>query len=139
MMGTEGRWLPSPTPETEHFWNGTRERRLLLQRCKSCEAVYFPPRPFCAECMSREVEIIEASGRATLKSYVLSHRPTIGFETPFSIAIVELEEGPRMLSNVIGCEQSPESLKLGSRLEVVFVQVSDEITLPQFRLSEGRS
>jgi hypothetical protein len=128
-----GRWLPEPTPETQHFWDGTKAGILLLQRCDSCDDTYFPPQPFCAKCASRDVSLVEAGGRAKLMSYVISHRRTPGFEPPFSIAIVELEEGPRMLTNIIGCAQTPEALVLDMALEVVFEAVSDDITLPLFR------
>ena len=133
------RWIPEPTPETQHFWDGTRQGRLLLQRCNGCDKSYFPPRPFCPSCASRDVDVIDASGRAILRSYVLSYRPTPGFEIPFSIAIVELAEGPRMLTNIIDCPQTPEALALDSELEVVFTKVSDEISLPQFRFCGDES
>jgi uncharacterized OB-fold protein len=129
------RPIPTPTPETEHFWNGTQAGELRLQRCSDCAKVYFPPRPFCPGCASRSVEIFAASGRATLYSYVINHRamPESGFEAPYSIAVVELEEGPRMMTNVVDVEQTPEALQLDMALEVVFKEVSDEIALPLFR------
>lgn len=128
-----GRWLPEPTPETRHFWEGTKEGILLLQRCDACGDPYFPPQPFCPKCASRDVSPVQVSGRAKLMSYVISHRRTPGFKTPFSIAIIELEEGPRMLTNIVGCAQTPEALVLDMALEVVFEAVSDAITLPLFR------
>jgi uncharacterized OB-fold protein len=79
------------------------------------------------------VRVFAASGRATLSSYVINHRAAPGFEAPYSIAVVALEEGPRMLSNVVGCPQTPEALVLDMPLEVVFEPVSDEIALPLFR------
>jgi uncharacterized OB-fold protein len=79
------------------------------------------------------VRVFAASGRARLESYVINHRPAPGFEGPYSIAVVALEEGPRMLTNVVGCPQTPESLVLDMSLEVVFEPVSDEIALPLFR------
>ena len=137
-MPVEGeRWLPEPTPETRHFWDGTKAGELRLQRCRVCDEAYFPPRPFCPRCTSRDVAIERASGRANLLSYVISHRPTPGFETPFSIAIVELEEGPRMLTNIVGCEQTPNALVLDMPLVVEFEPISDAITLPRFRPARG--
>jgi uncharacterized OB-fold protein len=133
-LAKPGRFLPSPTPETQHFWDGTREGELRLQRCRSCEQAYFPPRPFCPRCACREVEVFRASGRARLLSYVINeHRPAPGFETPYSIAVVELEEGPRMMTNVVETPQTPEALVLDMPLEVTFEPVSDEISLPLFR------
>ncbi|MFP3905972.1 MAG: Zn-ribbon domain-containing OB-fold protein [Acidimicrobiales bacterium] len=127
------RPLPQPTPETQHFWDGTRAGELRLQRCSDCEHVYFPPRPFCPTCSSRSVEVFAASGRATLYSYVIHHRDAPGFTAPYSIAVVELAEGPRMMTNIIGCDQTPDALDLDMELEVTFEPVSDEVTLPLFR------
>lgn len=127
------RALPQPTPETQHFWDGTQQGELRLQRCRDCASCYFPPRPFCPRCSSRSVEVFAASGRATLYSYVISHRPAPGFDPPYAIAVVELEEGPRMMSNLVDTPQTPEALVLDMRLEVVFERVSDDISLPLFR------
>ena len=74
-----GRPLPVPTPETAHFWEGTRLGELRLQACGDCGHTYFPPRPFCPSCASRKVEVLRASGRGTLHSYVISHLPAPGF------------------------------------------------------------
>jgi uncharacterized OB-fold protein len=131
-MPEGSRPLPEPTPETAHFWEGTREGKLRLQRCDACGHAYFPPRPFCARCAHRKVSIVEASGRATLYSYVIHHRPAPGFEPPYSIAVVELEEGPRMMTNIVNTPQTPEALRLDMPLRVVFQRVSDTITLPLF-------
>lgn len=127
--------IPQASPETEHFWTGCKEGKLLLQRCKDTGKAYFPPRPFSPYTGSREVEVFEASGKAKLFSYVINHRPPKGFEdkTPYAIAVVELEEGPRMMTNITECEQTPEALELDMALEVVFEDISDEISLPKFR------
>lgn len=138
-MASDRRPLPIPTPETEHFWAGTRTGELRLQRCLACNAPYFPPRPFCPGCGSRDVEVFAASGRARLLSYVINERPVPGFEPPYSIAIVELDEGPRMMTNVVGCPQTPEALVLDMPLRVEFTPVSDEITLPLFAPAEAAS
>ncbi len=127
------RALPVPTPETEHFWEGTKAGELRLQRCDECEQVYFPPRPFCSACGSRSVSVFRASGRGLLHSYVINHRPAPGFETPYAIAVVELEEGPRMMTNIVDSPQTPEALILDMPLEVVFTEMDEEISLPQFR------
>jgi uncharacterized OB-fold protein len=127
------RPLPKPTPETRHFWEGTRRHELLLQRCDRCRTVYFPPRPFCPACASREVTVFAASGRATLDSYVINQRPHPAFTAPYAIALVKLEEGPRMMTNIVECEQTPDALVLDMPLEVTFAQQTDEITLPLFR------
>jgi len=122
-----------PTPETRHFWEGTRAGELRLQRCRACAKAYFPPRPFCPRCASRDVEVFRASGRATLASYVIHHRPAPGFEPPYAIALVDLQEGPRMMTNIVGVPQTPEALVLDMPLEVCFERLDDEIALPLFR------
>jgi uncharacterized protein len=133
------RVVPIPTPETKPFWQGTREGELRLQRCDACAHVYFPPRPFCPKCAGRAVSWFAASGRGSLYSYVIHHRPVPGFTPPYSIAVVELEEGPRMMTNIIECPQTPEALQLDMRVEVVFKQLTDEIFLPQFRPVQANS
>lgn len=133
MSETTKRPVPIPTPETAHFWDGTKSGQLLLQRCSSCEQVYFPPRPFCPACSSREVTVEQASGKGSLYSYVISHRPHPAFEGPYSIAVVELDEGPRMMTNIVGCDQTPEALELDMAVEVQFEPITDEITLPLFK------
>ncbi len=138
-MAEPRRPLPRPTPETQHFWDGTRERELRLQRCDACDKVYFPPQPFCPGCASREVSVFKASGRGILYSYVINHRAAPGFEPPYSIAVVELDEGPRMMTNIVGTPQTPEALRLDMPLEVVFEAFGDEITLPLFRPAEPRA
>ena len=127
------RPLPVPTPETRHYWDGAREGELRLQRCVDHGHVYFPPRPFCPECSSREIEVFRASGRGTLYSYVINQRPGPGFEPPYAIAVVELEEGPRMMTNIVDTPQTPEALVLDMPVEVAFEPVTDEVTLPVFR------
>jgi uncharacterized OB-fold protein len=99
--------------------------------------VRFPPRPLCPDCASQGVESFAASGRARLYSYVIHQRPAPGFQPPYAIALVELEEGPRMLTNLVGVEPVPETLPLDLPLEVVFERVSDEITLPLFQPARG--
>ena len=125
--------LPAITPETRHFWEGTRTGELRLQKCSACNHVYFPPRPFCPQCASPDVSVFRASGRAMLHSYVIHHRPVPGFVPPYSIAVVQLDEGPRMMTNIVGIAQTPQALQLDMLLEVVFERLSDEISLPLFR------
>lgn len=127
------RILPKPTPETRHFWEGCQAGELRLQRCTACSEVYFPPRPFCPKCASREVEVFAASGCATLHSYVINHRPRPDMGTePHSIAVVLLEEGPKLMTNIVNCPQTPEALVLDMPVRVIFSKESNEITLPLF-------
>ena len=128
---------PIPTPETAHYWTAARLGELHLQRCKPCGKAYFPPRPFCPHCASRDVAVFRASGRATLYSYVIHHRPAPGFVPPYAIAVVALEEGPRMMTNIVECPQTPEALQLDMPLEVTFEPLDEHIALPVFRPARG--
>jgi uncharacterized protein len=125
---------PTPTPETQPYWDGTRAGELRIQRCRACREHYFYPRPFCPRCGSGDVEWVRASGRATLHSYVINHRPAPGFEdeAPYVIAVVALEEGPRMMTNIVGVESTPETLVLDMPLEVAFQERGDQC-VPVFR------
>ena len=127
------RIIPQPTPETQHYWNGATRGELLLQTCNSCSHTYFPPRPFCPECGSRDVQVIKASGKGRLYSYIINHMKAPGYEPPFAVAVVELEEGPRIMTNILECEPTPEALQLDMPLEVTFEKLSDKISLPQFK------
>lgn len=131
---TTSKPAPLPTPETAHFWEGTKAGELRLQRCEHCRQAYFYPRPFCPQCLSTDVEVFVASGRAKLHTYVINHRPPPGFEgdAPYAIAVVELAEGPRMMTNIVGIENTPENLVLDMDLEVVFEERGDQ-AVPLFR------
>ena len=130
---------PKPTPETQDYWDGARAGELRLQRCRACERAYFPPRPFCPHCASRDVATFRASGRASLHSYVIHHRESPGFTPPYAIAVVALAEGPRMMTSLVGVPQTPEALELDMPLEVEFQKLDDEISLPVFRPAKDSS
>jgi len=129
------RSAPRSTPETEHFWDGCRDGVLRLQRCTDGHT-YFPPQPTCPVCGSRHVDVFDASGRATLASYVISHRELPGFEAPYVIAVVELAEGPRMLANLVDVAADPDELPLDLPLEVAFVELKHG-SVPAFRPVAG--
>jgi len=126
--------VPRPTPETQPYWDGARAGELRIQRCTACGGHYFYPRPLCPRCGSTAVEWVRASGRATLHSYVINHRPAPGFEdeAPYAIAVVALEEGPRMMANIVGMDSTPENLVLDMDLVVTFQERGDQC-LPAFR------
>jgi uncharacterized OB-fold protein len=126
--------IPVPTPETQPFWDGCAVGELRIQRCVDCGQPYFYPRPVCPSCGSTNVEWFTASGDATLYSYVINHRPAPGFEdeAPYAIAVVQLAEGPRMMTNIVGVPNTPEELVLDMPLRVTF-EDRGEIRLPQFR------
>ena len=132
------RFVPEATPETRHFWEGTRAGEPRLQRCRQNRHTYVPPRPFCPECGSRDVEVFAAKGTGHLYSYVINHRSAPGFEPPYAIAVVELDEGPRLMTNIVDSPQTPEALVLDMPVEVTFQPLSDEITLPLFRPGTAR-
>jgi uncharacterized OB-fold protein len=126
--------VPKPTPDTAPYWEGTARGELRVQRCNACERAYFYPRPYCPHCSSDDVSWITASGRGRLHTYLISHRPAPGFgdQVPYAIAVVELEEGPRMMANIVGVENTPDALVLDMPLEVGFEGRGDQ-SVPVFR------
>ena len=121
-MPARTKAVPIPTPETQPYWDGAAAGELRIQRCLDCGQPYFYPRPICPSCGSGDVEWFTASGRATLYSYVISHRPAPGFEAdaPYAIAVVQLAEGPRMMTSLVGVPATPEALVLDMPLRVTF-------------------
>lgn len=126
--------LPTPDPDTQPFWSAAREGRLLIRRCDACGERHFYPRPFCPSCWRDEVAWEDASGRATLYTWSVvrvNDLPPFGERVPYVAAIVDLDEGPRMVSNVVDCEF--DDLEIGMPLEVTFREETDEVTIPVFR------
>ncbi len=132
---TYAKPIPMITPENERYWQGCKQHELWMRACPEC-GPYFYPRDLCPQCGRRDVEWRQMSGRGTLYTYAIVHRaPMPGFrgDVPFITAIVELEEGPRMMTNLIGIEPDPERIKVGMPVEVSFEDITDEISLPKFR------
>ena len=126
--------LPRPYQDTEKYWAAAREHRFVIQHCKSCGEHQFYPRGVCSHCLSSDLEWHEASGKGTVYSFSVNYRaPHPGFadEIPFVLAIVELEEGPRMMTNIVEC--NPDSVKIGMSVVVTFEDVTEEVTLPKFK------
>jgi uncharacterized OB-fold protein len=126
--------LPSPDPETQPFWDGCREGRFLVRHCNACGRDYFYPRPFCPTCWSDDVEWKEASGRGTLYTYSIVHvndLPPFNQHVPYVAAIVELDEGPRVMTNIEGTPF--DQLRIGAAVEVDWKPISDDVTIPVFR------
>jgi uncharacterized OB-fold protein len=125
---------PVPTPETQPYWDAANRGELQLQRCRSCDELYFYPRPFCPTCLGDDIAWEVVSGRGTLHSYNIVHRPPPGWEedVPYVIAIVKLEEGPTMMSNVVGVVADPAHLPIDLPLEVTF-EARGEQQVPVFR------
>jgi 3-oxo-4,17-pregnadiene-20-carboxyl-CoA hydratase alpha subunit len=127
---------PATSRDTEFFWEGVARGELLIQRCSSCGTLRHPPRPACGACRSFEWDTVRASGRGEVYSHVTMHHPVVPpFEAPYDVALIELEEGVRIVSNVTGIP--PDEVSIGMPVEVVFEKVDDELTLPLFRQREG--
>jgi uncharacterized protein len=125
--------VPKPTPETLPFWESTKARAMSIQHCRDCAAAIFYPRSFCPRCLSSELEWRPVSGRATLASYVINRRPLPVFEVEQQIiALVNLEEGVRMMTNIVDVEPTPDALQLGMALELAYDERGDQV-LPVFR------
>jgi uncharacterized OB-fold protein len=113
------RPLPRPNALTAPFWEATREGRLTVQRCQECGAYIWTPQWACRECLSESLQWTEVSGRGTVYTYVVVHRAAIpAFKAPYTIAVVELEEGPRFFSDVIDID--PAEVRIGMPVEVAF-------------------
>ena len=128
--------LPAPSPqinvETQPYWDATAEGRLILARCKGCSTVIWYPRAFCPECESFDIEWIEASGKGTVYSFTINRRGQGDYrDLVYVLAYVELEEGPRMLTNIVDCD--PETITVGQSVQVVFHATKDGPSLPRFR------
>ena len=125
--------LPRPTALSRPHWDGCREGVLRVQRCAACGSYEFIPQAVCTKCQAGKLEWVESSGRGSVYSHTTVYRPPRPeFDAPYVVAIVELEEGWHMLTNLVDCR--PEEVAIGLPVEVDFRAVSDEITLPCFRL-----
>jgi uncharacterized protein len=122
---------PAINEDTEFFWDGARRGELLIQRCSSCGRLRHPPRTMCGACNSLEWDTVRASGRGEVYSYVVHHHPPVpGFDLPYVVALVALEEGPRVVSNVVGI--APEDVRIGLPVEVDFQTIDDTLAVPVF-------
>lgn len=128
--------LPVKQPESDFYWEKAQAHELWLRRCNACGQAYFYPRDFCPVCGSRDVAWVQASGKGTLHTFAIVHRapvPALRDHVPFVVAMVDLEEGARIPTNLIGVEPDPAHIKVGMAVEVAFADVTEEITLPVFR------
>jgi len=122
---------PALTQDNSFFFEGAKQHKLLIQKCSACGALRHPPRPSCARCRSFEWEPLEASGRGTIFSFVVNHYPQVpAFDYPLVVALVELEEGTRLVANVSGI--TPETAAIGMAVEAGFEDFDDELSLPVF-------
>ena len=125
--------LPYIHRETSDYWEGARRHELLLPKCRSCGRHHFYPRDFCPWCFSADVGWTKASGRGVIYSFTVCHRPAPSFEkdVPYNLALIELDEGVRMMSSVVDCPL--DEIRIGMAVEVVFDDVTSQVSLPKFR------
>lgn len=127
------RALPNPDHTSKHYWQRAAEGHLVLQRCTACGAYQFYPRALCVACAG-EPEWVEASGRGTLHTFTVirqNRSPAFADLSPYAVGVVELEEGVRMMSNIVECPI--EDLRIGMALEVVLLKAADDVGLPFWR------
>src|SRR5215207_1867851 len=126
------RLAPSMSPDTQFFWDGLKEHRLLVQRCTGCGTLRHPPRPMCPTCNSLAWHAVDASGRGTLHSFVLPRHPPMPFMgDDYIVALVALEEGTRVVSNLRHVD--PQDVSIGMAVEVFYESFDDGLVLHQFR------
>lgn len=127
--------LPTVVGETKPYWDYCRRGELLIQRCDKCGEYQFYPRGICANCWSDDsIRWVQASGRGTVWTYTVTYQNrTPGFAegVPYVLAVVELEEGVKMFTNIVDC--NPRELTIGMAVEVTFVRATDQITVPYFK------
>ena len=135
-MSTE--MLAKPVPEVDAtlapFFAAANEARLVVQRCTACGTLRFPPRELCSACLSTKASWAEVSGRGAVFSFNVMHQiyhPAFAAEVPYAVVVVQLAEGPKLISNVVDCPI--DEIRIGMRVEVVFEKVSPDVTLPKFR------
>lgn len=132
-MSPVARPVPAVTPELRPFFEAARRRELVVQRCRGCGALRFPPREVCSTCLGRESEWVPVSGRGEVFSFNVMHQvyhPGFADAVPYAVVIVRLDEGPKMTSNLVGV--APHEIRIGMPVRVVFEDLTDEVTLPKF-------
>jgi uncharacterized OB-fold protein len=129
------RLRPPRAHDNGWWWEGIDRGELLIQKCSSCGTLRHPPRPMCGVCQSVDWEAIPSAGQGTVHSYTVMHHPPIpGYEFPLPVAVIDLEEGTRLVSNIVGCK--PEDVHIGMRVECRIENVDDEMKLPLFHPAE---
>ena len=131
--------IPAPSDLSAPFWAAGLEGKLRLQRCNVCGHIRFPLDPICPRCLSREHEWVALSGRGSVQTFIRFHQaydPSWEDRVPYVVALIQLEEGPVMISNVVG--EGAANVKVDDPVEVVFELTSSDAALPQFRLTKGR-
>ena len=124
---------PIPDADSKPFWEGCRKHRLLFQKCTACGEVRYPPGIICPQCHSMNAEWIESAGQGTVYTFAVYHQafhPYFKDKTPYVAAVVELDEGPMMITNIAGCPH--EDLRCDMPVQLIWEDVSDELSLPKF-------
>jgi uncharacterized OB-fold protein len=137
MSTPSARPIPEVSPALAPYFAAARAGRLVVQRCTGCGALRFPPRELCSACLATEAAWQEVSGRGEIFSYYVMHQiyhPGFAAEVPYAVVVVKLEEGPKLTSNVVDCPL--DEIAIGMPVEVVFEELSPEVTLPKFRRRE---
>lgn len=130
-MTASRRSLPRPTPDSEEFWRGCREGELRMQRCANCEELNWFPRGLCVNCSSSDMNWISLSGRGTVYTFsVVARPPNDSFPTPYVLALVDLDEGVRLMTHLVGVD--PAAVRIGLSVVVRFDRLSEDISLPVF-------
>jgi uncharacterized OB-fold protein len=134
-MTTEYRKpLPRVTADNRPFWDATKRHELRLQRCGACGRFRYPPAPVCPNCLSEDAEWTRVSGRGMVTTFIVMHKvyfQSFAGDVPYNVVQVELEEGPRLTANLVDIRN--EQITVGMPVQVVFDDVTPEITLPRFR------
>jgi len=127
--------LPSIDEENKPFWEYAKKHELRMQKCPDCGKIYYPPASLCPNCHSwKKSEWVKLTGKGSVYSFIVARRatnPAFAKEVPYVVAIIETQEGGRLISNIVGSK--PEDVKVGMPVEVVFEDITDEITLPKFK------
>lgn len=134
------RRLPHPSPESQPFWDGCARHELLIQRCRANGHFWFPPSNLCQRCWSTDFAWTPVSGQGELFSFTVYRRayaPELADQLPYAVGIVQLAEGPRLITNIVGC--APEDIRVGTPVEVVFEDLADGIALHAFRPRADRA
>lgn len=134
-MTSEGsRPRPHPSADSQPYWDGAKRHELMLPFCRSCSEFFFYPRAFCPRDFSWDIEWRRVSGRGVLHAFTIIHRAfQPGFDTPYVTALVQLEEGVRLMANLLDVEPDPAAIEIGMPVEVVFENLDDQWTIPQFK------
>lgn len=126
--------LPAISTLNGPYWDGLKQRELKMPSCNDCGKLWYPPAPFCPECWSRNFTWRQLGGRGTVNSWVVFHQAYFSSykdDVPYNVAEVELEEGPRLLTNLVGVANA--DIVIGMSVEIVYDDVTDEVTLAKFR------